>query len=344
MFLGVESPFTRGGWAIFNTTFFAATLAVTYLCFDPLRKAVFLVRHFQGTSLKSGEDLRVELKALRHGSRTVVAALVLIGMLLALPLAPLRAEDAVAPRVESAQLDDSLNRVLEKREYAWRLPRSTTEKVEKSGWLATFFKGIARTIIGWFKKLGKLLEKLGEWLRQLFEHKPRESKSNSSSALNWGGVARGTLAVLAVGLLILVGVVVWRSRRKKREVVNARPLAVVVPDLNEENVTADQLPEDGWLQLARDLMERGETRLALRALYLAGLAHLGHRELIRLARHKSNREYDRELRRRARGNADLLSAFDANLLAFEASWYGEHAVTSETLGGFSRNLERIRAC
>jgi hypothetical protein len=66
--------------------------------------------------------------------------------------------------------------------------------------------------------------------------------------------------------------------------------------------------------------------------------------LILIARHKSNRDYDRELRRRARGNADLLTAFDANLLTFEASWYGEHLVTNETLGGFSQNLERIRAC
>jgi hypothetical protein len=91
-------------------------------------------------------------------------------------------------------------------------------------------------------------------------------------------------------------------------------------------------------------MERGEARLALRALYLAGLAHLAHRELIRLARHKSNWDYDRELRRRARGNEGLLTAFDANLMAFEASWYGDHVVTSDTLGGFSQNLDRIRTC
>jgi len=118
----------------------------------------------------------------------------------------------------------------------------------------------------------------------------------------------------------------------------------VVPDLNEENVTADQLPEDGWLALARGLMEQGELRLALRAFYLATLAHLGHRELIRLARHKSNLDYDRELERRARGNAGLLDAFDENLLLFERAWYGEHAVTPDTLTGFSQNIERIRTC
>jgi hypothetical protein len=125
--------------------------------------------------------------------------------------------------------------------------------------------------------------------------------------------------------------------------VTAEALAPL-PDLRDEGVTADQLPEDGWLQLARDLVQRGELRLALRASYLAGLAHLASRQLIGLARHKSNHDYDRELRRRARTNAELLAAFDRNLSAFERTWYGTHAVTPETLGDFTQNLERIRAC
>jgi len=98
------------------------------------------------------------------------------------------------------------------------------------------------------------------------------------------------------------------------------------------------------LRLARELMEKGELRLSLRAYYLASLAHLGQRELIHLERYKSNHDYDRELQRRARGNGALLSAFDENLLAFERGWYGDHDVTPVTLDGFSRNIERIRAC
>ena len=104
------------------------------------------------------------------------------------------------------------------------------------------------------------------------------------------------------------------------------------PDLRDERVTADQLPEDGWLQLARELMESGELRLALRAFYLAGLAHLGHRELIQLARHKSNRDYDRELRRRARGKTGTAHRLRRQSASFERVWYGEHTVTPDTLG------------
>ena len=56
------------------------------------------------------------------------------------------------------------------------------------------------------------------------------------------------------------------------------------------------------------------------------------------------RDYDQELRRRARTREELLAAFRENLHAFESSWYGRHEVTSETFTRFSGNLERIRAC
>jgi len=341
--LGIESPFTRNVWVMFNSTFFAATLAVTYLCFDPLRKAVFLVRHFHGVSLQSGEDLRVGLKALRRPSRVAAAALILFATLGAGPLLPVRAAEPPPPaHVEPPQLDDALNRVLERREYAWRLPREAEAETEHKGWVATFFEKLGRTIMSWVRKAQKLAEKFGDWLHRLFF--PDKSDSpEASSGLDWGTMARWVLVILALTVCVALGVLLWRSRKNIRG-VGVSPAVATLPDLNQESVTADQLPEDGWLQLARDLMDGGELRLALRAFYLATLAHLGSRELIRLARHKSNHDYDRELQRRARGKAGLLDAFDENLLTFERAWYGEHDVTPDTLDGFSQNLERIRAC
>jgi len=342
---GIETAFSRNPWAMLNTTTFAATLAATYLCIDPIRKALFVLRCFHGSSLQSGEDLRVELKSLRPPARAVVAALLLMGTLLAGPLAPLRAADPPPPRVESTELNGALDRVLQKREYAWRLPRGAEAAADaKKGWFTTFFEGLWKKLTKTVKQVVKWIQKVYEWLRKAFDREPKPQDSSERGNINWSSTARWTLIALLAALLIILGVVLWRWRQGRRtEVAVAQPVAAV-PDLNEENVTADQLPEDGWLQMARDLMERGELRLALRAFYLAGLAHLGHRELINIARHKSNRDYDRELRRRVRGNTDLLSAFDANLLTFEAAWYGEHAVTVDTLGGFSQNLERIRAC
>jgi hypothetical protein len=108
-------------------------------------------------------------------------------------------------------------------------------------------------------------------------------------------------------------------------------------------VTAAQLPEDDWLKLAREMMEKGEFRLAMRALYLAGLAHLAQRELVSIARFKSNRDYEREVRRRARGHPDLCTAFTENVTDFDRVWYGLHDAR-DAIQRFQGNLDRIRAC
>ncbi|MEP6672648.1 MAG: hypothetical protein ABJF10_26020 [Chthoniobacter sp.] len=346
-FLGIETVFTRDGWTMFNTTFFAATFAATYLCFDPLRKAVFLVRHFHGQSLQSGEDLRVELRTLRSRSRLAVAALLVAATLLGGPMNTLRAAEAPAApppaaQVDSSQLSSSLDRVLERREYAWRFPRTEQPEAEEKGWLSGFLDSVVKTFARWFKRMAGWMEKFVDWLKHLWDSEP-EKESKAPLNLDWGTIAKGTLVILAVVLVVLLGMLFWRARKRQREIVVAEA-AVPMPDLNEESVTADQLPEDGWLHLGRELMAKGELRLALRAFYLASLAHLGQRELIRLERYKSNHDYDRELQRRARGNGTLLAAFDENLLAFERGWYGDHAVTPVTLDGFSRNVERMKAC
>ena len=106
---------------------------------------------------------------------------------------------------------------------------------------------------------------------------------------------------------------------------------------------ADQLPEEGWLGLAREMMARGDLRLALRAFYLAGLANLASRGLIAIAVFKSNREYEAELRRRARVQPVTQTAFSQNVAAFDRAWYGLHEVTQEALQEFQSNLERIRS-
>ena len=81
----------------------------------------------------------------------------------------------------------------------------------------------------------------------------------------------------------------------------------------------------------------------MRAFYLASLAHLAARNLISLARFKSNRDYERELGRRAHSLPGLLSVFGDNLLIFERSWYGMHEADREVVGRFEANVERIRA-
>ena len=82
----------------------------------------------------------------------------------------------------------------------------------------------------------------------------------------------------------------------------------------------------------------------MRAYYLASLAHLAERNLITIARHKSNRDYERELRRRAHTAPAVLPLFSENVSTFDRVWYGLHEVTRELLEAFASNVTRIKTC
>jgi len=102
------------------------------------------------------------------------------------------------------------------------------------------------------------------------------------------------------------------------------------------------MPEEGWLEMARDLFRKGDRRLALRAMFLASLSMLAERGLIVIARFKSNREYQVELARRGHALPGIAEAFAGNVTFFEDAWYGMHDVTDAVVDAFTANQERIR--
>jgi hypothetical protein len=343
MIFGIETEFSRSPLSLLNTTVFATIAAFTYLTFDPVRKALFVLRCFYGGSLKSGRDLRVQLQQIRaRAARPLFALLLLCFVLVGAPHSPaVRAAEVSPPPAATTQLDHSIDRVLQRREFTWRLPREKTRETERSfmgRFIEDFFNAIqSRLAMAWRWAL-RMIDKLGNFI-----FGPEDG--GHTSAFRWtGGAARPVLYTAIAFAVLLAALAVWKRRRAKAAMTVASPVAPMVPDLHSEDLVADQLPEDAWLRLAAQLVEAGDLRLALRASYLAGLAHLAQRNLISIAKHKSNWEYDRELRRRARTQPDLLGAFDENVRAFERVWYGTHTIDQNRLSRFHSNLEQIRAC
>jgi hypothetical protein len=153
------------------------------------------------------------------------------------------------------------------------------------------------------------------------------------------------LYLLAVVVVFALAILIWRIVRGSRlkRVLVASEAIQPIPDLRDENVGPEQLPEDGWTTMGRELLERGEFRLALRAFYLASLAHLASRQLISLARFKSNRDYERELLRRGHALPRLLSMFSNNVQVFDGVWYGMHEINQELVQQFLSRVELMRA-
>jgi hypothetical protein len=133
----------------------------------------------------------------------------------------------------------------------------------------------------------------------------------------------------------------WRWFQRARPKPAAPALQAV--RLDAEDLTADRLPEDGWLELAARSIAEGNFRFALRAYYLANLAWLGRHEFLTIHPGKTNREYELELRRRARGFAEARQQFAANIAAFERAWYGQHAVSAEDAAEFRERTESTKS-
>jgi hypothetical protein len=351
--LGIQSVFTLSGSSLVNTTFLTAIIGLTYLSVDPLFKTAFVLRCFYGESLQSGDDLRAELRAF---SLRPVAVLLLAGTIIFNAI-PTRAQEtppvsgppaapASAPpaSVPPSELDRAIDDVIHKSKYTWRSPREKIlEEAESAsgekGAIAKFFE---RTW-DWTKERVKgVFEWIGRGLDKIFGRARRTGTPSTGISLEQIRGMLIMLIALVLGITVFFVIRMWRKKQKRPPVVETEALKSA-PDLTDENVSAEQLPEDEWTKLARELLERGELRLALRAFYLSSLAHLAQRNLISLAKFKSNREYERELGRRAHSFPSLLAVFGENLFTFDRTWYGMHETTREVVQQFATNVDKIKA-
>jgi hypothetical protein len=342
---GIESEFSKSPFALLNTTFFAAMFGVTYLCVDPILKTIYALRCFYGESLESGEDLKAELAPFIHSAvKPIIAVLIFAAILSA---SHISAETTPAPppisgqAVEAPDLDHTINETIHERKYIWRMPREKAIEQEKpQGVIGKFWDKAGNLIRSWAKGAFEWLQKL---LRS-FHPRPR-NVAPSTPGTGWITSLQVLLYVLAAAVIIALAIFIIRLVRDRWDPVPTATSEAIapVPDLMDENIRADQLPEDGWTKLARELLERGEFRLAMRAFYLASLAHLATRNLISIARFKSNREYERELRRRAHAIPNLPAMFGDTISSFERVWYGTHEATPDLAQQFAGTVDKLKA-
>ena len=341
-FTGIETAFTMAGWGLLNTTFFAAALCITHLLVNPLIKIIYVLRCFHGESLHTGEDLRMDLKNMRPAAN--ILALLIALFLCCRTISVDAAEPPVTPVKEAglsvSDLDRSLNEVIVKKEYAWRLPREQMMPEKDRGPFAAFVEGVIGTLMDWMRTIKKWVITLLEWLDEhLFRHlKPSFGPADRA----WSGSTQILLySLVAVAACLLAVFILRAMRRRSAAIETSGETAPSGRDLSSDDIAADELPSDEWLSLARQMAEKGDLRLALRALYLGSLSHLARHGIVTIAKYKSNHDYEKELGRKAAGAADLISAFSHNIVIFESIWYGMHDITQETFMDFNEKHKRI---
>ncbi len=345
-FLGIEGDFARLGSGLLNTTTLAVALGLSWLVIDPVLDAVFVLRCFYGESIATGEDLRASLSnAFRKGA---AVAVVLFSMTFLAPrqaLAQTTSQQmpveqtehaqsqakAQAQTIDPAQLDRSIDAVIHRREFAWRSPHSGGEEPHGKwvGWVRSAMDMVRRVRhAAW--------ELIRKWFGGEDEREARSADAPVSRRM------LETMTGLIVALIVGAAIVFFLRRRAPAVKAVAVTTAAPAVNLADESLTADQLPESSWLQLAEEWLAKGDCRLALRALHLAGLKYLGERNLVSIRRWKSGLDYRREVERRARAHPEISPEFSKNVALFERGWYGTRGVDREMVEAFAARLTEIR--
>jgi hypothetical protein len=338
-FLGLENLFALRGIALLNTTFLAMVTLLAWGALDPLLKAFYVLRVFYGQARRNGQDLRLDLARARRPRRAypgfVASVLVLLAGLALAPTA--RAAEPLASTAEVRQLDQAIDRVLQHPDFRWSLEPLPVPP-DESSWARRFIRAGAETVRSILQKIEGWWRALRDWL---VGSRPRGvgGAGSGAGAVGW----LFPVVLLSLALIAALGVwLIWRTWKGKHRgpVLAAQASPRVQPRLEDENVSADQLPVEGWLALARERMGAEDWRLALRALYLAQLARLAGDGWLVLSRAKTNRDYEQELKRRASGRDDIVSGFRRRRRRFDGVWYGREEPQAEEVQEWWRELAR----
>ena len=325
---GIETSFSRSGMVfVANPLFPLLVLAVSWLAFDPFVQAVYCVRCFRAESIETGEDVRAGLRRIRAAA----AILFLIAV-------PGHAAEPGRAAVSPQQLDQAIQQAAQSHEYDWRLPADRASSSKNESWIVDATDRAIASLERAGRSLRRAFADFFKWLLRQFGAVPEPaSGAPPVTALHWS-------VYLLIGLLMAAALwLAWQKRRARHAKAAPGSAPSVAAPLGRDDLSPDRLPEEQWLEMAARCLGEQNFRLALRAYYLANLAWLGRTQWVAIHAGKTNREYELELRRKARAFPQVRGLFAANIAAFERAWYGLHAVAPPDIDEFRDRLDRMKA-
>ncbi len=180
--------------------------------------------------------------------------------------------------------------------------------------------------------LAEMFEQFKQWVRDLMpEFRPWRPGASP-------GLSRAAQILIFALAAAVVFFFVWRHRRKhggRLKGISLREARVVLGEQLAPDQTASDLLAD-----AERLARTGDLRGAIRKAYVALLVELGERKVIRLARHKTNRDYLQAVRN-APAARQLYQQMQPLTLNFERHWYGFESATESDWDNFRQHCRQI---
>lgn len=341
LFTGIETAVTQSPLLVLNTTVLLVVCYLTYFISSPLTRAIYAVRHYHGHSLKTGKDLRDRLPSFTSGAdlaKPLILTLFMAWGAFATATPQLAAQEIDSPsttgisqEASTLELNAAIQEVIQRPDFAWRLPMEDE------------VASVPSKLSIWIRQIGRWVGHFFQWLFDAMRPEPRD-RGESGWFEGWLGarpLLNFLLVVAAIVLATLLFRLLIRSRRKPAP-IPAHVVVPVQPDVDDMETLASDLPEDEWMRLAQDFAASGDHTRALRAYYLACLAHLHEADFLRISNSKSNAAYIREVKRRAHRSPELVHEFRNLVHCFDKAWYGEYPVAQHDLERSASSVGNIR--
>ncbi len=323
-----------------NSTIWSIVLVCTYLIVDFILRVAFSLHLFYGESLIDGSDLFAEvaiLKKKQHLSH--IKPLLIIGFIGMIFIYPVKGHtdniNSKTPYSKTqVELKGAIKKTFNKREYIWKMPR---REITASDSIISHF----------FRVCFVYIDNFMDWVKESFKNllpkwEPQDNKSSNFPFLLY--LSRNLVMILSVLLLIItvcVSLYYFIKKRKPKYKYKEIKNTIDTINLDDDNTTAEDAEYDEWISLANKLIENGDLKLALRALFFAGIQTLAKKNILSLAKYKSNNDYYRELQRRCHSMPIVVDAYLENMLVFDTIWYGDYPITEDLFNKFTRNNETL---
>ena len=176
--------------------------------------------------------------------------------------------------------------------------------------------------------------KFKEWLNRKFPQ-PDVKPTDAATGFGWlSGVFQILLYALIAGI---VGFLIYRfapvlAEKFKRRERRAKTERVILGETLDADADAHNLFAE-----AERLAQAGNLRGAIRKGYVALLCELSDRKIIGLERHKTNRDYLRDVRKRGAIFEDV----NGLTVNFERHWYGFEAVEEKDWNEFKNGYKKV---
>ncbi|HQU92487.1 MAG TPA: DUF4129 domain-containing protein [Pyrinomonadaceae bacterium] len=174
--------------------------------------------------------------------------------------------------------------------------------------------------------MSRLLRQFFEWLESILP------KFGMGTAPDLSGAVSVTQYILIGLILLLLGFLAYKLvplfvPRFRRKAKGEKEDRVILGETIADDVSASDLFGD-----AERLAREGDLRGAIRKGYVALLCEMSDRKLIGLARHKTNRDYLRDVRSRR----EIYNEMNGLTGSFERHWYGSQDARREDWEEFRR--------